>query len=82
MRMLPPHTHTPPPHAQFTGYVQGMSETFQKTPIMAQLETRELPTIWYTILASDEKSMSLASDENGQMRLASDENGQISFGNE
>lgn len=36
-------THAPSPstHMQFTGYVQGISETFQKTPIMAQLETKD-----------------------------------------
>lgn len=43
----PTHIPTPPPllppflPSQFTGYVQGMNETFQKTPVMAQLETKD-----------------------------------------
>jgi len=34
-------TPAPVPHTQFTGHVQGLSETFQKTPVMAQLETKD-----------------------------------------
>jgi hypothetical protein len=36
-------TPPPPPHPtmhRYTGYVQGLHETFKKTPVMAQLETK------------------------------------------
>lgn len=45
------HVHTSSPDREivlvkirrYTGYIRGVGETFAKTPVMAQLETREPP---------------------------------------